>query len=682
MILKDLVEGENIIRISTRYSGGNAIYYDSLYIFANFKKDADTTPVVTLDTLDIPCTTTVVKDTTTLDTIAQDTTTRDTIAQDTTTEDTIAQDTTRQDTVVTQDTVEPIIVKFMVVYKDDSRIVPVDTNNYLTGQDVSIMDTLASKKDCDFSGWFIVQKDTILKPGEKFKIDTNLTLVATWQSIPMFSITYKRTSGIDGTLPEIKEYLRGSETKISNATVSKSGYNFLCWNTDSTGKGTDYLVGDKIIVANSLVLYAKWEAKPVFTITYKSYGTEGAVPSETRLVEGTETKISSNNLLSKKGHRFLCWNTDSLGKGIDYFSESQVKIVDNLTLYAKWEKNSYKVTFICSDYDFGQIPEENVYEYETLVKIPVSSLVKTGYTFKGWIDSTKTLYKPDDTYKLGAGNVTFNAQWEDPANMVFINSKDKVFDMGGRGDSAYSTEKPMHPVMLTHDLWYDKTEVTQKSFAAIMSVAYPSIYKTPDMWSSYPLDDNLPAFGINWYEAILYCNARTKAAGSTDTVYSYNGMQGTFGEIPESSKLILLNLQIDFNKKGFRLPTEAEWEFAAKGNSSVLYFGEDQLKAIAWYIDDCNAPQKIAQKNSNGYGLFDMFGNVEEWTNDWFYKYVESATPLVDPFHEKDQYNTGIILRGGSFYTELDKVNVTFRDMRMPEGANDETGFRCCLMKD
>lgn len=134
--------------------------------------------------------------------------------------------------------------------------------------------------------------------------------------------------------------------------------------------------------------------------------------------------------------------------------------------------------------------------------------------------------------------------------MVLIPSKDKTFIMG-QPDSTIgahnnsNNEQPEHEVEFTYDFWMDSTEVTQKSYKNLLGVN-PS--KTQG--------DALPVTNCTWYDALLYCNARSKKEGY-DTVYTYHRIIGTAGD----SALLEV---VEYNKKanGYRLPTEAEWEFA------------------------------------------------------------------------------------------------------------------------
>lgn len=244
--------------------------------------------------------------------------------------------------------------------------------------------------------------------------------------------------------------------------------------------------------------------------------------------------------------------------------------------------------------------------------------------------------------------------------MKLIHARDSSFQMGG----DYSADaQPVHTVIFTHDFWIDTTEVTQRSYLELMGI-------NP---SAFTGEENRPVERTTWFDAVLYCNKRSKRDG-LDTVYSFTGMSGT----PASGCVGLLDLAIDLTKNGYRLPTEAEWEYACKGGTETDYFWDTaSADANAWYFENSNQQtHPVARKLPNPFGLYDMCGNVWEWCNDWYEKF--SSASQTDP--------TGIAsgtersLRGGSWHDGSETLLSAYRTRDNPMyRLIGDTGFRCAI---
>ncbi len=244
--------------------------------------------------------------------------------------------------------------------------------------------------------------------------------------------------------------------------------------------------------------------------------------------------------------------------------------------------------------------------------------------------------------------------------MVLIPSKDKSFIMGS--DKGRLSENPPHKVTFTYNYSISKKEISQQQYLDVLGFN-PSVFQTMSR----------PVERCTWYDAVLFCNEISKNAG-LDTVYSYDILMGRLG-----NGSILRNVKIHYNRNGYRLPTEAEWEYACRGSSTTEYYwGNDRKKvndyAWNWHNSD-TLTQPVGLKKPNSFGLYDMNGNVWEWCNDWYDKESYKSSSKTDPIGIKS--SDVRIIRGGSWRNEADPFfRITDRGFWMPHLRNYLTGFR------
>ncbi|MBO4386294.1 MAG: SUMF1/EgtB/PvdO family nonheme iron enzyme [Treponema sp.] len=217
--------------------------------------------------------------------------------------------------------------------------------------------------------------------------------------------------------------------------------------------------------------------------------------------------------------------------------------------------------------------------------------------------------------------------------------------------------------------WACDHEVTQDEYLHVMG-------NNPSRLSSSLGRENHPVDNVTWYNAIVYCNKRSLAEGLTPC-YAIDGITNPddWGTPSYSWNAVECN----FSANGYRLPTEAEWEYLARGGNTsnvgqTKYSGSDAIENVAWYDgnaydvgeDDSNyGTHPVKQKLPNALGLYDMSGNVYEWCWDW-YGTIDTSTPASGPSSGSER-----ILRGGSWYHFDSQCTVHYCNSAVPSYTCD-----------
>ncbi len=216
--------------------------------------------------------------------------------------------------------------------------------------------------------------------------------------------------------------------------------------------------------------------------------------------------------------------------------------------------------------------------------------------------------------------------------MVFV--KGGTFKMG-----SYKGLDKFIPHEVTLSSFYiGKCEITQAQWRLFMGIYNPSKFKDCD---------NCPVENISWNDVQIYLKNLNQATG-----------------------------------KNYRLPTEAEWEYAFRGgdkSKGYTYSGSDSIADVGWYRGNSeNKTHQVAQKKANELGIFDMTGNVNEWCQDWYAADYYTSSPAENPTGPFNGYYR--ITRGGSYQSSPGFCEQPYHSFRRPDNHDDDIGFRVVLV--
>jgi len=234
------------------------------------------------------------------------------------------------------------------------------------------------------------------------------------------------------------------------------------------------------------------------------------------------------------------------------------------------------------------------------------------------------------------GQTNNNEQLVHPAEPELIEVRGGTFRMGCRDYDGFPWEYPVHKVTV-NSFKIAKYEVTQKQWLSIMGTN-PSRFK----------GDDLPVENVSWLDV-------------QEFIFKLNEITG----------------------KNYRLPTESEWEYAARGgkkSKNYKYSGSNKIDDVAWYVKNSDGKTHlVGSKKPNELGIYDMCGNVAEWCNDEYEDYYGVSISMEELLGWAEQEGVFRILRGGKWDSESQFCRVSFRGRTPQDFKSDGLGFRLVL---
>lgn len=520
-----------------------------------------------------------------------------------------------------------------------------------------------------------------------------------------FIIANKKESCIITGLTNGKEYTFTVKTMDTSGNISKGATVNETLKSIPAGKVMEIELKAPNAKSNTTVTVTvniSTRAEKIEKVVYKKDGSENAA----KLLSDAEAKEANQNSSDNKEWNFVLKATDESANGIytvavldsdgrEKTSQIEIKNFDftppekikNVTTNYSSESNVITLNWdtpIDSDFNHVKISyttNDGLTDSERSEPINENT---DSRTFTG-IDKTKNYY----TYYIksvdSVGNESLEIKYKVRVNKTKSHVPEYFVKIPAVSIKGTESMKPSSEVFLTNrameiaSFYMSDHPVTRAEYKEVIG-------RDPSTASAYDANGNIltgnatannPVNYINWYDAIVYCNMLSLQEGLSPC-YTINGFTNpdNWGNVPGSKNDIWNDVSCDWNANGYRLPSEAEWEWAARGGESYIYAGSNNIDEVAWYSVNTNykGTREVKVKKANGYKLYDMSGNVKEWCWDWYGR-ISVNSAITGPLSGNVR-----CLRGGSWRNSTGTgVNVTGRDYRYPHNRSGEYGFRVVL---
>ena len=401
---------------------------------------------------------------------------------------------------------------------------------------------------------------------------------------------------------------------------------------------------------------------PTGTTTYTvTFVTDGGSAVDSQTVESGKT-ATEPAAPTKSGYTFGGWYDDSALTSVFSFS---TKITKDTTLYAKWIDASVPTYTVTFETNGGSTVTSQTVASGGKATKPTAP-TKSGFAFLDWYADSTFTAKYDFSAFVTA-DTTVYARWWDSTGFVLAEGSTVGEVTGSNVFISGRTVEIASLLVCDHEV----TQGEYETYCTYSGSNSPSDTKGKGT--------NYPAYYVSWYDALVYCNKRSLAEGLTPC-YTIGGKTdpAEWGAVPTSSDATWNAAVQDMTANGYRLPTEAEWEYLARGGkdgatgTQTTYAGSDTVDNVAWYSENSSKTHEVKGKDpiSSSFKLYDMSGNVWEWCWDW-HGTVAADTPAAGASSGSNR-----VLRGGSWNNNASNCAVSNRNNNNPYNRNNNNGFR------
>ena len=518
-----------------------------------------------------------------------------------------------------------------------------------------------------FAGWY---KEAEYINSWDFEVDvvqSDMLLHAKW--VQQFQTVKFQANG--GTPePEAQQLIAG-ERVIEPFAMRRDGFGFGGWFEDETFT-IPWSFSHNRIGNRDITLYAQW-IPFIYTITFDSLG--GSTPPEP-LTVAYGVILSPVPPVHRGGFGFSGWFIDPNGAIPWNFEDDRVSA--SMILYAGWTEGLYTITFIPNN---GEDPTiaRNIRQGATIPEPSIGGVPNR--TLDGWYrteENASLVDWWDFAADVASADTTLYARWVDTnidGNEDLIWIPTGAFIMG---DNGVSGSRPAHRVRLS-GFYMNIYEVSQEEFLAIMQV-------NPSNAGAGTDHELRPVERVSWFDAIEYCIRLSTLENLTPVYTLTNIVRTPISGTGNPGILSITNatVTVNWNANGYRLPTEAEWEYASRGGNgspgNFIYSGSNEPDLVAWFNQTANGvPHPVGNLKANGLGLFDMSGNASEWCWDWFAADYYSLMPALPGFIDNPKgpdTGTERTRRGGAWSNAYSNVRSVVRNSFTPNNNTWVMGFR------